>query len=42
MIMRLRGSKYQIFEASGSNNHTLSGFWDQGPEMLGTWTLWER
>ena len=27
----LRGSKYPIFEDSGPKNHTLNGFWDQGP-----------
>ena len=26
-----RGSKYPIFEVSGSTNHTLSGSWDQRP-----------
>ena len=30
-------SKYPIFEVSGPNNHTLNGFWDQRPEVLGTW-----
>ena len=25
------GSKYPIFEGSGSNNHTLNGIWDQRP-----------
>ena len=23
-----RGSKYQIFDVSGSKNHTLNGFWE--------------
>ena len=35
-----RGSKYPIFEVSGPQNHTLNGFWNQKPQMLGTWTLW--
>ena len=26
-----RGSKYPIFEVSGSKNHTLNGIWDQRP-----------
>ena len=26
-----RGSKYPIFQVSGSKNHTLNGFWDQSP-----------
>ena len=29
------GSKYPIFEVSGSNNHTLDGLGNQGPERLG-------
>ena len=33
-----RGSKYPIFEDSGSKNQT-NGIWDQRPEVLGTWTL---
>ena len=37
-----RGSKYLIFEVSGSKSHTLHGFWAQGPEILGTWTLREK
>ena len=24
------GSKYPMFKDSGSKNHTLNGFWDQG------------
>ena len=36
-----RNSKYPISNNSGSKNHTTNGFWDQGPEILGTWTLWE-
>ena len=35
-----RGSKYPLFQDSGSKCHTLNGFWDQSPYMLGTWTLW--
>ena len=35
-----RGSKYPIFEVSGSTNHTLKGIWDQRASILGTWTLW--
>ena len=34
-----RGSKYPIFKDSGPKNHTLDGFWDQRPQILGTWTL---
>ena len=37
-----RGSKYQIFEASGSKNHTLNSIWGRRPQILGTWTLWGR
>ena len=37
-----RGSKYPMFEASGSKNHTVNGFGDQGPYVLGTWPLWVR
>ena len=37
-----RGSKYPIFEVSGSKNHTLNGVWDQRPQILGTLTLWAR
>ena len=39
-ILSLLWSKYQTFKVSGSNNHTLNGLWDQGPQILGTWTLW--
>ena len=35
-----RGSKYPIFEDSGSKNHTLNGFWDQSPSITSIWTLW--
>ena len=35
-----RGSKYPILKDSGPKIHTLNGFWDQGPYVLGTWTLW--
>ena len=35
-----QGSKYPRFEVSGSKNHSLNGFWDQRPSILGTWTLW--
>ena len=30
-----RGSKYPMLEDSGSKNHTLNGFWDQGPLNIG-------
>ena len=36
-----RGSKYTIFEVCGPKHHTLNGFWDKSPYILGTWTLWE-
>ena len=32
-------TKYPIFQGSGSKNHTLNGFRNQGPEILGTGTL---
>ena len=39
-----RGSKHQIFAVFfGSNRHLFNlctAFWDQSPEILGTWTLW--
>ena len=31
---------YPILKDSGPKDHPLNGFWDQGPYMLGTWTLW--
>ena len=31
--MEPTGSKYPILEASGSQNHTLNGIWDQRPCM---------
>ena len=36
-----RGSKYPIFEASGSKHHTVYGIWALKPQILDTWTLWE-
>ena len=36
-----RGSKYPIFEVSRPQNHTINGFWDERPQILGTWTLWD-
>ena len=32
----------QVPNISGlwSKNHTLNGFCDQSPQILGTWTLW--
>ena len=36
-----RGSKYPIFEASGSKYHTIYGIWALKPQILGSWTLWE-
>ena len=36
-----RGSKYPIFEASGSKYHTIFGIWALEPQLLGTWTLWD-
>ena len=35
-----RGSRYPMFQVSGSQNNILNGIWDQSPEILGTWTLW--
>ena len=35
-----RGSKYPIFEASGSKSHTIDSIWALKHEILGTWTLW--
>ena len=37
-----RGSKYPMlmFKDIVSKDHTTTGFWNQGPEILGTWTLW--
>ena len=29
-----------IFKHSGSKSHTLNGFWNRRPQILGTWTLW--
>ena len=37
-----RRSKYPIFEASALKDHTLNVFLDQGPQILGTWTLWDE
>ena len=37
-----RGSKYPIFEASGSKYHTIYGIWALKPQILGTWTLWDN
>ena len=31
-----KGSKYQMFEVSGSKTHTLNGSGDQSPQILGT------
>ena len=36
------GSMYPIFEVLGSKSHTLNGFGDQKPLILGTWTLWVK
>ena len=36
-VIEFRRTKHQIFEVSGSNNHTLNGF----TQVLGTWTLWD-
>ena len=35
-----RGSKYPIFKVSCPKDHLEYGFWNQKPEVLGTWTLW--
>ena len=35
-----RGSKYPISKDSDPKNHTLNGFWEQSPGILGTWALW--
>ena len=37
-----RGSKYSIFKDSGPKSHLGYGLWDQSPEIMGTWTLWEN
>ena len=29
-----------MFKSSGSKSHYGYGFWDQSPQVLGTWTLW--
>ena len=34
-----RRSKYPLFKDSSPVNHTLHGFLDQKPQILGTWTL---
>ena len=34
-----RGSKYRMFQASGSKNHSQDGLSDQKPQMLRTWIL---
>ena len=33
------GPSAQYFNVSGSKDHTFTGFWDQEPKILGTWTL---
>ena len=36
------GAKYPTFKVFGPKNHEGSGvFWDQKPQILVTWTLWE-
>ena len=39
--LRLRGSKFPIFEVSGSKDHTIHGRWDQIPQcwVLGLWGM---
>ena len=34
-----RGSRYLMFQASGSTNQSRYGFWNREPKILGTWTL---
>ena len=33
-------SKYPTFEVPGSKNFQGTVFWNQKPQLLGTWTLW--
>ena len=35
-----RWSKYRKLEDPGPKNNKWYGFWNQKPQMLGTWTLW--
>ena len=37
-----RGSKCPIFKDAGPKNHKWYAFWNQKPQILGTWTLWVR
>ena len=41
-ITQPRGSKYPIFDDSGPKYHRGYGFWNQKPQVFGTWTLWAR
>ena len=35
-------TKYPIFKDPGPINHEGYGVWNQKPQMLAAWTLWER
>ena len=37
-----KGPTYGLLEISGFSYHTSYGFWNQKPQILGTWTVfWE-
>ena len=36
------GPSTQYLRTLAPTNHTLNAIWDQGPQKMGTWTLWVR